>query len=167
MAEFKDVKLKNGRIRKGRKYLTNQEVTILYNIIKTFGTNVENELWNVLQEYFEWLEKKSTLAPILGMYGFVMETIASYKGNIGLYRESSAINRRIITASLRAKSLSYMHRDLYGLHWNYFKQKGLPMEPEDPKWRQGLLRCLTVDMYCKDEWRAKGMRRRLKMDESL
>lgn len=30
-----------------------------------------------VQEYFAWLEKKTTLAPIFGMYGLVMTSAAS------------------------------------------------------------------------------------------
>lgn len=158
MTSIKDIKSRNGRVKDRKKYLTNQEVTILYNIIKLYGTDLLNESWKILQEYFEYLEQKCTLAPILGMYGFVMETVASYNGNMGEYEESSAINRKIITESLRMRNMSYIQRDLYGLLWNDFKQKGLPMTMEDPFWKQGILQCFAVDVYCKDEWLIKRMK---------
>lgn len=161
IAKIENVRLRNGRFRKGRKYLTNQEVTILYHIIKENGTNMENALWQVLQEYFEYLEKKCTIAPILGMYGLVMNTVASYKGNMGLYEESSAINRKILRESLRVRNLSYVRANLYDLLWNDYMQKGLPMTVEDPEWKKGILHCLTADIFCKDEWRSAKMRKRL------
>ena len=120
-----------------------------------------NTYWNMLKEYFEWLENKCTLAPIIGMYGFVMTAVASCIGNGGEYEKSSAINRRILREELRIRSVSYVRSNLYGLLWNDRKQKSLPMTKEDPEWRNGILLCLTVDVYCRDEWRAKKMRERL------
>lgn len=161
IAKIEDVRLPNGRVRKGNKYLTNQEVTILYNIIKADGTKTENLLWQVLEEYFEYLEQKCTMAPILGMYGFVMNTVASYKGNMGQYEDSSAINLKILLESLRTRNMSYVRENMYDLLWNDYMQKGLPMTVEDPEWKKGLLRCLTADIFCKDEWRGAKMRKRL------
>lgn len=161
MAEIKDRKLPNGKFWFGEKYLTNMEVTILKNVAKEKGTNVENEYWEVLKEYFEWLEKKTTLSPILGMYGFVMSSVASWMGNMGRYEESSALNEKIMRELLWTRSFSYVHQNMYDLLWNDRKQKGLPMNKENPEWRKGLLECLTVDIFCKDEWRIVWTKERL------
>ena len=161
MAEIKDETLRNGRIRKGEKYLTNMEVTMLKNIAYLEGTKKVNTYWNILKEYFEWLENKCTLAPIIGMYGFVMSGVASCIGNDGEYEKSSKINRNILREELRIRSFSYVRSNLYALLWNDRKQKSLPMTKEDPEWKNGILLCLTVDVYCKDELRAKKMRERL------
>ena len=161
MTEIKDRKLPNGRFWAGEKYLTNTEVTILHNIARVYGSDIENEYWEVLKEYFEWLENKCTLPPILGMYGFVMTSVASWMGNLHRFDEANAINKKIMRELLRARSFSYAHRNMYCLLWNDRKQKGLPMEKEDPEWQQGLMECLTVDTFCKDEWRAANMRYRL------
>lgn len=165
MDEIKDRKLPNGRFWVGEKYLTNMEVTILKNIANENGNDVENEYWEVLKEYFEWLEKKCTLPPILGMYGFVMTSVASWMGNMSRYGEANAINEKIMRELLRTRSFSYAHRNMYCLLWNDRKQKSLPMEKEDLKWRQGLMECLAVDVFCKDKWRATKMRKRLGLDE--
>lgn len=164
LAKIKDATLRNGQIRKGEKYLTNTEVTILKNIADEIGTQESNEYWNSLKEYYIWLEKKCTLAPFFGMYGFVMTSVASCMGNEGFYEESNTLNKKIVMEALRLKSLSYVRRNLYGVLWNDRKQKGLPMEKEDPKWRSGLLECLSVDIYCKDEMRASIMRKRLGLE---
>ena len=161
MAEIKDRKLANGRVWIGEKYLTNTEVTILVNIAFEQGNSTENVYWEVLKEYFSWLEKKCTLAPILGMYGFVMTAVASWLGNLGRYEESNAISDKIMRELLRKRSFGYFQRNMYILLWNDRKQKGLPMEKEDPEWRQGLLDCLAVDNYCKDEWKAANIKQRL------
>ncbi|MBO5176977.1 MAG: hypothetical protein J6C07_05935 [Lachnospiraceae bacterium] len=161
IAEIKDVRLPNGRIRKVEKYLTNQEMTILYNIILLYGTSKENSLWNIMEEYFERLEKRCTLSPIIGMYGLVMSTVASYKGNMMQFKKSCEINRKIVLELLRTRNMSYLHGNMYDLLWNDRKQKGLPMVIEDPEWRNGLLRCLLVDNFCKDDWRASKIRKRL------
>ncbi len=161
MAEIRDRKLPNGRFWFGEKYLTNMEVTILKNIAKEKGTNVENEYWEVLKEYFKWLEKKTTLSSILGMYGLVMSSVASWMGNMERYEESNAMNNKIMQGLLWTRSLSYAHQNMYGLLWNDMEQKGLPRNKENPEWRKGLLECLTVDIFCKDEWCAAKMRKLL------
>ncbi len=161
MNEIKDRKLPNGRLWVGEKYLTNMEVTILKNIADEKGNDVENEYWKMLKEYFEWLEKKSTILPILGMYGFVMTSVASWMGNMHRFDEANTINKKIMRELLRARSFSYAHRNMYCLLWNEWKQKGLPMDKADPDWRKGLLECLTVDIFCRDEWRAAKMRKLL------
>lgn len=163
LAEMKEEKLRNGTVWPGEKYLTNTEVTILYNIARVHGSDVENEYWEMLKEYFEWLEKKCTLPPILGMYGFVMTSVASWMGNMENYEESSAINEKILRELLKTRSLSYARRNMHGLLWNDKKLKGLPTNKENPEWRNGLLECLTVDTFCKDEWCASNMRKRLEL----
>ena len=164
MKPIQDVRLPNGRIQIGEKYLTNMEATILINIAVEMGSVTENIYWSVLQEYFEWMEKKCTLSPIIGMYGFVMTSVASYLGNMGFYEESSTLNRKIIRELLRLRKMSYVQRNLYGQLWNDRKQKGFPMEKNDLVWRQGLLECLVVDIYCKDEFCANKIRKRLEME---
>ena len=163
MEEIRDVRLSNGRIRKGEKYLTNTEVTILHNIaVKQKGENC-NQYWKVLHEYFDVLERKCTIPPILGMYGFVMASIASAEGNRGNYDISNSINRRIVKESLRVRNTAYLHSNMYGLLWNDRMQKGLPLRVEDPVWKQGLLDCLTINIYNKNKYREDRMRQRLEM----
>ncbi|MGN0505169.1 MAG: helix-turn-helix domain-containing protein [Lachnospiraceae bacterium] len=165
MKKMKEERTRNGKIWPSEKYLTNMEVTILTNIAIVKGSNVENEYWEVLKEYFEWLEKKCTLAPIMGMYGFVMTSVASWMGNLGQYEESSMINRKILRELLRARSFSYTYRNMYGLMWNEQKQKGLPTDKEDPEWRKNLWSCYTVNVYCKNKWAASKVLKRLGITE--
>ncbi|MBR6643821.1 MAG: helix-turn-helix transcriptional regulator [Lachnospiraceae bacterium] len=161
MMEIKDRKLPNGRVWSGEKYLTNMEVTILDNIAGQKGNNIANEYWEVVKEYFEWLEKKCTLSPILGMYGFVMSSVASWLGNLHRFDEANALNRKMLKELLRTRNFNYVRRNLYGLLWNYMEQNGLPMKKGNPEWKKGLLECLAVDVFNKDEWCAAKMRERL------
>ena len=85
----------------------------------------------------------------------------SYLGNMGFYEESSRLNRKIVRELLRLRNMSHVHRNLYGQLWNDRKEKGLPMEKDDQVWRKGLLECLVLDIYCKDELYEKYTRRRL------
>ena len=135
----------------------------MHNIAFARGTRVENVYWEALKEYYDWLEKKCTLAPILGMYGFIMTAVSSWLGNLGRYEESDEISNKIMREVLRTRKFSYAQRNMYILLWNDKMQKGLPMRKEDPEWRQGLLDCLAVDNYCKDEWKAVNIKQRLGM----
>ena len=97
------------------------------------------------------------------MYGFVMASIASAEGNRGNYDISNSINRRIVKESLRVRNTAYLHSNMYGLLWNDRMQKGLPLRVEDPVWKQGLLDCLTINIYNKNKYREDRMRQRLEM----
>lgn len=161
MAEMSPHTSKNGKKRQAEKYLTNMEVTILKNIATFTGMSKENTYWSILKDYFNFLDKQCTVAPILSMYGFVMTSYASCIGNEGRYEESSALNQKIMRDSLRAGSASYLSRNMYGLVWNERKQKGLPMVSEDPEWCQNVKKCLTIDIYCKNKQHSSIMRKRL------
>lgn len=163
MAEIREERTRNGKVWPPEKYLTNMEVTILKNVANSYGSTEENAYWEVLKEYFGWLEKKCTLAPILGMYGFVMTSVASWLGDMERYEESNAINEKILREVLRTRSLSHAHRNMYGLLWNEGKQKGLPMNAEDPEWRMKLQDLLTIDIYCRDKLRERNVRKKLNM----
>ena len=162
LAPMKEEKTRNGKVWKKEKYLTDEEIVILLNIAVAYGTATENAYWDALQEYFVWLEEQTSLASIFGMYGLVMTTVASRMGNKAQYEESSTINEKMVKEALRLRTLGYVRRNMYGLLWNEYKQKGLPMNKEDPGWHQGLLDCLMVDLYCKDERMAAKMLKRLK-----
>ena len=161
MAEMKPHSSKNGKKWDAEKYLTNTEVTILKNIATITGMSKENTYWSILKDYFIFLEKTCTIAPVLSMYGFVMTSYASCIGNEGRYEESNVINQKIISESLRARSASYLSQNMYGLFWNERKQKDLPMVPEDLEWCQNVKKCLLIDIYCKNTRHGSIMRKRL------
>lgn len=161
LAEMKEERTRNGKVWPKEKYLTNMEVTILYNIAREQGSNKINKYWEVLKEYFAWMENKYTLSPIIGMYGLVMSAVASRIGNGAQYEESSAINRKILRELLRIRSFSYAHGNMYGLLWNERRQQGLPTEREDPDWCRALHDIIVVDRYCKNEWLTTKVRKRL------
>lgn len=161
LAPMKEERTRNGKVWEKEKYLTDKEIVILMNIAVTYKDTRGDVYWDALQEYFEWLEKKSSLATIYGMYGLVMTTVASRLGNQGQYEASNAINEKIVREALRLRTFGYVRRNMHGLLWNEYKQKGLPMSKEDPGWHQGLSDCLMVNVYCKDELLAAKMRKRL------
>lgn len=161
LAELKPYIPRHGKRWEGEKYLTNMEITILKSIANKVGTKEENEYWKILKEYYAWMEKQCTIAPILSMYSFVMTSVASCIGNEGRYEESNVINNKILKESLRARSVSYVSRNMYGLMWNDRKQKGLPMSKEDPEWCGIVQKCLIIDLYCNNTWHAAFMKKKL------
>ena len=160
MAEIKDVRLKNGRMRMGAKYLTNMEITILTNLATLTGSIPENPYWKVLREYFEYLEKKTTMAPILGMYGFVMTSAAHFMRDIGQYDEAGKTSEKILIASLKNKNFAYIERCIYGINFCKKIQDQLRIE-DDLVWKKVIKDCFIVDTFCKDMYRANKRKRAL------
>ena len=160
MAEIKDVRLKNGRMRMGAKYLTNMEITILTNLANLTGSIPENPYWKVLREYFEYLEKKTTMAPILGMYGFVMTSAAHFMRDIGQYDEAGKTSEKILIASLKNKNFAYIERCIYGINFCKKIQDQLRIE-DDLVWKKVIKDCFIVDTFCKDMYRANKRKRAL------
>ncbi len=123
MAEIKDKKHSNGRVWEGEKYLTVEEITILLSLASAYDEKGENEYFEVLKEYYEWLEKRCTVAPILEMYGLVMTVVANYLRTMGKYEESCMLNYKILREELKARTLSNVHQNICGLLMNGDKMK--------------------------------------------
>lgn len=153
LGKIEDSKLKNGRVRLGEKYLTNVEITILANLASLIGNVPDNPYWYVLKEYFENLEEKVSVIPVFGMYGFVMSSVARYMRNRGCFEEASKLSEKILVASLITRDLGYMERCIYGIAWSE-REQGQP-DRGDLAWKQAMEDCLTVDLFCKDEYRVQ------------
>ena len=159
MKEIKDVQLRNGCVRRGEKYLTNTEVTILMHLAIAHGKNISNEYYDTLREYYEWIETRHTISEQLGMYGFVMSGVASYLGNLGEYRHSDKISKKLVKESLYMRSLDYVERNLYSMMWNKKEQQGF--DEQNPEWRNCLETCIDINLYTKDEFMTEWLRKKL------
>jgi len=159
MKEIKDVQLQNGYVRRGEKYLTNTEVTILLHLAIAYGKNAPNKYYDILLEYYEWIEKRHTISEQLGMYGFVMSVVASYLGNLGEYKHSDRISKKLVEESLYMRSLDYVERNLYSMMWNKKAQQGF--DEQNPEWRSCIETCIIINLYTKDEFMAEWMRKKL------
>ena len=98
---------------------------------------------------------------MLGMYGLIMEGIASDLGNQGKYEESIVINRKIVEESLKWKHLEYVEENVYSLMWNEEKRKGLS-EKENPERMLCMQDCIIMDIYNKDKWSEKWFKNKLR-----
>ena len=114
----------------------------------------------ILKEYFERLEKERTIVSMLGMYGLVMEGIASDLGNQGNYEESIEINKKIIEQSLKAKHLEYVEENVYSLMWNEEKRKGFS-EKENPERMLCMQDCMVMDIYNRDKLNENWIKHKL------
>ena len=159
MKEIKDVKLRNGCIKFGEKYLTNTEATILMHMAIATGINEKNKYYDVLWEYYKWIERQEFPLEQLGMYGFVMSDVADYMGSLGEYRNSNKISRKIVKESLYLRSLDYVERNLYSMMWNKKEQQGF--DKQNPEWRRCLKLCIVINLYNKDVFHAEWMRKKL------
>ncbi|MBO5176983.1 MAG: hypothetical protein J6C07_05965 [Lachnospiraceae bacterium] len=159
MKEIKDVQLRNGCVRRGEKYLTNTEVTILMHLAITHGKNITNEYYDALREYYEWMETRRTISEQLGMYGFVMSGVASYLGDRGEFTDSNKISKNLVEESLYARSLDYVERNLYSMMWNKKEQQGF--DEQNPEWRNCLETCIDINLYTKDEFMTEWLRKKL------
>ena len=158
---FGEIKSVNGKTKQEEKYFTKTEITILYNIITQLDDIEKEPYFSILKEYFERLENERTIVLILGMYGLVMEGIASDLGNQGKYEESIEINRKIVEQSLKWKHLEYIEENIYGLMWNEEKRKGLS-EKENPERIVCMQDCIVIDSYNRDKVNENWMKTKLK-----
>ena len=146
-------------IKRGEKYLTNTEITILMQLAITFGNSAKNEYYEVLREYYEWMETRHTISEQFGMYGFVMSGVASYLGDRGEFSDSNKISKNLVEESLYTRGLDYVERNLYSMMWNKKEQQGF--DEQNPEWRNCLETCIDINFYTKDEFMTEWLRKKL------
>ena len=156
---IENIKSIDDLVKQGEKYLTKTEITILMHMADVNGGNEKNKYYDILWEYYKWVERQEFPTEQLGMYGFVMSEVASYLGNLGAYKESNSISKKIVKESLYFCSLDYVERNLYNMIWNKKEQQGFA--EQNPEWKQCLKLCMVIDLYNKDEFHAEWMRRKL------
>ena len=159
MKEIIDMRVRNGCIKLGEKYLTKTETTILMHIAAANGKNEKNKYYDILWKYYRWIERQEFPADQLGMYGFVMSDVADYLGSLGNYGDSNKISKKIVKESLYLRSLDYAERNIYSMMWNKKEQQGF--DEQNPEWKQCLTLCIIADEYNKNIYRAKWMRNKL------
>lgn len=142
------------------KYLTNTEVTILYNILRVLDEEENQVYYDALKEYYIVLENKTGISSIFGMYGLVMYYIASLMGNAEKYEESNIISKRIVENSFVLRHLEYVEENLYNMMWNREKQNGFS-EKENPERIPSMEQGILIDVYCKDKLSEVWMRNKL------
>ncbi len=143
------------------RYFTTRELVMFYNIAKHLEETEREQYFFVLRQYLEYWEEKVTIAPILGIYGLVMVTIASYMGDEGKYEEAIEINRKIIEQSLLLRHLEYVEGNVYDLMWNEENRKGL-LEKENPDRLLCMQDCIVLDIYNRAKMNQTWMENRLK-----
>ncbi len=118
-------------LKEGEKYLTRQEQTCIYNLMKAMDTNSEVFKTCIvrLQEYYRVYEKNGLLQSVDGMYAVLMEYVASTLGNSGRYEESNRYTEIIAEGCLRFRQLRMLSIALYNGWWNNWKKnEGTPEE---------------------------------------
>ncbi len=109
-------------IRLEEKYLTNNEISCIQNIIGVIDWSYI-ELRECIEVAYDLYENQKQIENCLNMYEFVMRVVASNLGNRKKYDISDEINRKILFHTLINRRLGIIHSILYGLFWNNEQRK--------------------------------------------
>lgn len=154
-------KEKTKRWNSKERYFTTRELVMFFNIAKNSEKKEQEQYFFILQQYLEYWEEKVMIAPILGTYGLIMVTIASYMANNGKYEEAIEINRKIIEQSLRLRHLEYVEGNMYDLMWNEEKKEGF-LEKENLDRLLCMQDCIVLDVYNREKMNENWMKNHLK-----
>lgn len=105
------------------KYMTNEELTCIRNIIgtKLYDEPEVRQCCDILFRIYE--PKEDTINNCLGMYALVMLPVASYMGDCGIYDEGDEKDNIIFVNSLYNRKLSAVLGSLYDMLWNDMQRK--------------------------------------------
>lgn len=105
-------------MKQGKKYLSREERTYMYNIGMRADTTKENPYLSIVREICEQDESTDGLIGHISKYEFLMTGVISYLGNIGAYDSSDELNTRLTNASLVYRRSGILAETLYNNLWN-------------------------------------------------
>lgn len=105
-------------ISKNEKYMTNEEISCINNIMVTKDTRFKEveECYNAMLYMYE--SKETMLNNWLCMYEFVMHPVASLSGDWGKYDLSDEKEQIIMYNTLLNRRLTIVNNAMYGMLWN-------------------------------------------------
>lgn len=152
-------------IKKGEKYLTNEELSCIQNIIAKADDSF-CEFQECEQALIAMCFKMKYPINHIRAYEFVFSTVSSRLGNMKEYDTSDNMEREIITLALKAKRIKAIHGALYRLLWNYEQRnkEGKPIQTEMDIAKE-LRKCIDMSALCKNTFRENKYREKLESIE--
>lgn len=151
-------------IQPGEKYLTNEEITCIHNMVNWNKGNDEEKMRQIdfLEEQYEAREKEGGIACFSSMYEIVMGSVASKRGNRGEYDRSDEISRKIIVANLYQRRGLGIHGGIYGLMWNYEQRQkeNIPVQGQRHP-EEDLKHCIAFSELCMEKYYERFYRKKL------
>lgn len=148
-------------IRKGEKYLTNEELSCIQNIMVK-ADNSFCEFQECEQTLLEMCYKMKYPLSYIRVYEFVLVFVSGRLGNIKEYEKSDEMERKIIDLSLKAKRIKAIHGALYGLLWNSMQRKDENKHILTQKdITDELVKCINMSTLCKNTVREKKYKDKL------
>ena len=145
----------------GEKYLTNEELSCIQNIMVVLNNRVSTaqECVNSLMDFCEQIKYPRNY---LRVYEFIMTAVSSYLGNVGKYETSSKIKLKIMNLTLQSRKIRGIHSILYGVIWNREQQEsGDDLAESRIYRRKNLERCIKIAELCRDTYRIEAYKNRL------
>ncbi len=148
-------------IKLGEKYLTNEELTCIQNIMAK-ADNSFFELRECEQALVDMCYQMKYPMNHIRIYELVFSTVSSKLGNDREYEISDEMERQIVVLSLKAKRIKAIHGALYGILWNSEQRK---KQDEDYRVKRdfitGMTTCINMSTLCKNVFREKKYREKL------
>ena len=105
------------------KYMSNEEISCINNILITKSSDIKEvgECYNALRNLYK--SSSDMICNFLSMYEFVMQSVASYCGDCGMYDEANEIEKIILVNTMRNRRLTVVSRVIHCLSWNNLQKQ--------------------------------------------
>lgn len=134
----------------GEKYLTQNEISCLHNIMNSIDWNYP-EMEQCVTMLYDLYERQRCLEECFDMYGFVMGAVASNLGNIGEYDRSDEIGLKILKYELVYRRIGRIYKEMYSLLWNAVqREKNQHPRERGVDTKKELLKCIYLCEMCGD-----------------
>ncbi len=148
-------------LRPGEKYLTNEELGCLQNIVLKYEWSFA-EMEKGISSLIEYCEMSKYPENNIRMYQFVMCGVSSKLGNRGDYEYSNEIMRKILRMLLVNRRGGGIHESLYGIFWNEEQKNKNHFIPEKiTNRKEELVKCISISALCKNVRRKEAYYERL------
>ena len=138
------------------KYMSNEEISCINNILITKSSDIKEvgECYNALRSLYK--SSSDMICNFLSMYEFVMQPVASYCGDCGMYDEADEIEKIIFVNTMRNRRLTVVSKVIYCLLWNNLQRqsRGIPIKNSIDK-NLELKECLILNDIAKNERKYK------------
>lgn len=146
----------------GDKYLTNEEISCVQNIMVELDIH-SSEIRKCVTSLEDYCNGIKYPRNYFRVYEFIMAAVSSYYGDIGEYENSDEIKSRIIKLSLQSRRIRSIHGALYGMQWNREHKMRKEVGEKSVQSIIDLKKCIQFARLCKDIYRISMYK--MKLDE--
>ena len=131
-------------------YLTQMEMFCIRKKVQVSEDLDKMKGIDFLLQFFDWFAKRNALPDCIVIYEFVVVSVINELGNIGEYRISIDLSKKLLKESLICRRMWIIADSLYNILWNENQcEQDAGRLCEKEKMTEKLQQCIMLSHFCK------------------